>query len=478
MPTVVIMNDACFTPVILAGGCGTRLWPESRKNYPKQFLKLFSDKSLFQQTILRLKGLPYKSGLVIGNNAHRFIIAEQLREINASHFDIILEPFSKNSAPAIALAAFHVIKHQKQEKMVVLASDHLFDDEVAFRQSINRAISIDNQQLITFAAKPTRIETGYGYIQKGKQLSDNCYQLLKFHEKPNIKKAKRLIEKGYLWNSGQFVFKAKDYLDELNAYQPQIYHTCEKSIEKAMRDLDFIRIDEASFGVCPSDSIDYAVMEKTTNACVMPFDAGWKDVGSWLEIYHQSQKDNFGNSIKGEALLEDSHNNLIRSEKLVCALGVNDLAIIDTADALLITPLNQSQQVKTLVQSLEIHKPEKIKESKRVYRPWGFYEVINEKKSVKVKRLSINPGEKLSTQKHLHRSEHWLVVKGVAKVIKGDKAFLIQANASSFIAKGMIHSLENPGKDILEMIEVQTGVYLGEDDIVRFEDRYGRVDGV
>ncbi len=467
-----------ITPVIIAGGSGTRLWPLSRTQFPKQFLKLHSDThTLLQSTLLRLKNIAHNKPIVICNEAHRFLVAEQLRDIGIEA-TIILEPVGKNTAPAIALAALHLSKQQQEHAlMLVLAADHVITHQEKFETSIHQAIQLANDnKMVTFGIIPTHAETGYGYIQQGKAIGSG-YFIKQFVEKPNKETAQAYLEsRQFLWNSGMFLFKAELYLSELSTYANDVLQPCQIAMDDAIIDLDFIRLNKPAFDQCPSNSIDYAVMEKTQHAVVIPLAAGWSDVGSWSALWEIEPKDKDGNVVKGDVLLHQSQNNYCYSEdRLVSLLGVQDLVVIDTKDAVLVANKHQVQDIKHIVEHLKhAHRNEHFAH-REVYRPWGKYDSICHADRYQVKHITVQAGQKLSLQMHHHRAEHWIVVKGTARIQKGDESFLLTENQSVYIPLGEIHSLENPGKVPLELIEVQSGSYLGEDDIVRFEDVYGRV---
>ncbi len=467
-----------ITPVIIAGGSGTRLWPLSRTQFPKQFLKLHSDThTLLQSTLLRLKNIAHNKPIVICNEAHRFLVAEQLRDIGIEA-TIILEPVGKNTAPAIALAALHLSKQQQEHAlMLVLAADHVITHQEKFETSIHQAIQLANDnKMVTFGIIPTHAETGYGYIQQGEAIGSG-YFIKQFVEKPNKETAQAYLEsRQFLWNSGMFLFKAELYLSELSTYANDILQPCQLAMDDAIIDLDFIRLNKPAFDQCPSNSIDYAVMEKTQHAVVIPLSAGWSDVGSWSALWEIEPKDKDGNVAKGDVLLHQSQNNYCYSEdRLVSLLGVQDLVVIDTKDAVLVANKHQVQDIKHIVEHLKhAHRNEHFTH-REVYRPWGKYDSICHADRYQVKHITVQAGQKLSLQMHHHRAEHWIVVKGTARIQKGDESFLLTENQSVYIPLGEIHSLENPGKVPLELIEVQSGSYLGEDDIVRFEDVYGRV---
>jgi mannose-1-phosphate guanylyltransferase len=466
-------------PVIMAGGSGSRLWPMSRAQYPKQLLKLTSDKSMLQETAERILPLTTQAPLVICNEDHRFIVAEQLKEQNQLG-DIILEPVGRNTAPAIALAALHIAKKDPDALMLVLAADHVIQNQPAFISSVNTAISqAQHNTLVTFGIVPDQAETGYGYIKRGEACSTEpgeCYAVEKFVEKPDKEIAQAYLDSGdYYWNSGMFVFKASVYLTALEKHQPDILKACQQAMQFTTPDCDFIRADKAAFEKCPDDSIDYAVMEKTDLAQVVPMDAQWSDVGSWAALWDISEKDNNNNVLRGDVLMHNATNNYISAEqRLVTAVGVENLVIIETKDAVLVADKNNTQQVKNIVDQLKSQQRSEHKAHREVYRPWGKYDALDHGKRYQVKRITVKPGEKISTQMHHHRAEHWVVVSGIAKVTNGDKTFLVKENESTYIPIGTIHALENSGKIPLEMIEVQSGAYLGEDDIIRFEDKYGR----
>ena len=458
--------------VLMAGGSGTRLWPLSRAGHPKQFLKLIGDKSMLQSTMKRLECLDISSSVTICNEEHRFFVAEQLREIDKLG-SILLEPIGRNTAPAIALAAFSA---DDDPLLLVLAADHVIQDEAAFTNAINDAVPLaESGKLVTFCVVPNEAHTGYGYIKMGRQV-ESGFVVDKFIEKPSNEVAHEYLEsKGYLWNSGMFLFKASRYLEELKKFRPDIYHACSDSIVSMVTDLDFLRINEENFKACPSESIDYAVMEKTADAVVVPMDAGWCDIGSWSSLWDISDKDSNGNASQGDVLLHNSSDCYVRADKrLVSAVGLNDLVIVDTKDALLVAHKDSVQDAKIIAQKLKKESRSEWKLHREVHRPWGKYDSIDQGERYQVKRITVKPGAKLSVQMHHHRAEHWVVVSGSAKVTNGEKTFLLSENESTYIPIGVIHALENPGKVDLELIEVQSGSYLGEDDIVRFGDRYGR----
>ncbi|WP_151829430.1 mannose-1-phosphate guanylyltransferase/mannose-6-phosphate isomerase [Acinetobacter ursingii] len=470
---------AQISPIIMAGGNGTRLWPLSRTQYPKQFLKLSPDGyTLLQATLLRLKSLNCAEPILICNEEHRFLAAEQMREIGVSG-KIILEPEGKNTAPAIALAALYHSKciDNQNAIMLVLAADHVITNQSQLEQSIAQAIELAKlNKLVTFGIVPSHAETGYGYIEKG-QKELNGFVVERFVEKPDTVTAQQYLDcKRFLWNSGMFMFKADLYLKELRQYASDIYETCVTSMQRIRTDLDFIRIDKEAFKACRSESIDYAVMEQTKDAVVVPLDADWSDVGSWSALWNIQNKDAQNNVIQGDVITVNSQHNYIYSEnRLVSMLGVDNLVVIETKDAVLVAHKDKVQDIKKIVETLKQENRTEHFCHREVYRPWGKYDSIDQADRYQVKRITVKPGQKLSIQMHHHRSEHWIVVSGTAKIHKGKESFLLTENQSTYIPLGEIHALENPGKVALELIEVQSGSYLGEDDIVRFEDIYGRV---
>lgn len=467
-------------PVVMAGGSGTRLWPLSRSLYPKQFLSLIDDYTLLQSTLLRLDNLDCSKPLIISNNEHRFIVAEQLRQAGLSDFDIILEPVGRNTAPAIALAAIHALKNNDDPVMMVLAADHVIQNVDAFCNSVNLAFTQAVEgKMVTFGIVPSRAETGYGYIRQGEAVEQSVYKVDAFVEKPDQATAEEYLrDGGYLWNSGMFMFRASVYLKELEQFRPDILEACKLAMSGASVDLDFIRINEDAFISCPDDSVDYAVMERTHHSVVVPMDAQWCDVGSWSSLWDISNKDSNGNVTHGDVIYHNSSNNYVYAENsLVATIGADDLVIVQTKDALLIAKQDQVQDIKKVVDVLKRENRSEHVAHREEYRPWGRYDSVDQGVRYQVKRITVKPGERISTQMHYHRAEHWVVVAGTAKVTCGDKVFLIAENESTFIPVGVTHTLENPGKVPLEVIEIQSGAYLGSDDIVRFDDKYGRVKG-
>jgi len=459
--------------VIMAGGSGTRLWPLSRAGHPKQFLALNGGSTMLQSTMNRLKGLEITSSVTICNEEHRFFVAEQLREIDKLG-SIILEPIGRNTAPAIALAALTAVD---DPLLLVLAADHVIQDETAFTNAVNKAVPLAKSgKLVTFGIVPDEAHTGYGYIKMGRQDEDG-FVVDKFVEKPSSEVAREYIEsEGYLWNSGMFLFKASRYLEELEKFRPDIYEACRASIVDIKSDLDFLRVTKDKFYECPSESIDYAVMEKTADAVVVPMDAGWSDIGSWSSLWGISTKDKNGNVSHGDVILHETKNSFVRTDgRLVASIGVDNLVIVATKDAIMVAHKDSVQDAKIIAQQLKDQKRTEWKLNREVYRPWGKYDSIDHDDGYQVKKLTVNPGARLSVQMHHHRSEHWVVVSGRARVHYGEESQELAVNESTYHGKEVVHALENPGQIPLELIEVQVGTYLGEDDIIRFDDIYGRV---
>ncbi len=463
-------------PVILSGGSGTRLWPLSRKHKPKQFLNLFGDNTLFQDTFFRLRGLNnLQSPIVVCNHDHRFMVAEQLQALDVDDAGIILEPFGRNTAPAVAIAALQALKENEDPLLLVLAADHVISDVGAFHHAVNIAREqADQGALVTFGIVPTSPNTGYGYIQAAEK---NCVSKVNaFVEKPDLLTAQAYLDSGsHYWNSGMFLFKASVFLAELAVYAPQMLDACRLALSASQKDLDFNRLDGVTFQQCPDDSIDYAVMEKTTKAVVVPLNAGWSDVGSWSSLWECAEQDHDGNVVKGDVLIDDVQDSYIHSEhRLVSVLGLKNIVVVETADALMIASKDSAQNVKEVVNVLRKKKRSEAETHRLCYRPWGHYDCIDSGERFQVKRITVNIGASLSLQMHHHRAEHWTVVSGTAKVTCGDKVLLLSENESTYIPLGTVHRLENPGKVPLEIIEVQSGSYLGEDDIVRLDDNYRR----
>ena len=465
-------------PVILSGGSGTRLWPLSRKMYPKQFLSLIHDETMLQKTLLRLGDLPHAAPVVVCNDEHRFIVAEQARQIGIDDISIILEPFGRSTAPAIAVAAIHALKLEDDPVLLVLSADHEISDEAAFRDSVRQALPLaEDGNLVTFGIVPAYPATGYGYIEAGEK-QDGGFRVDKFVEKPDVKTAEQHIASGnYYWNSGMFMFRAQTYLDELEKFEPEMLAQCRQAADKMSEDIGFLRLEKEAFAACRADSIDYAVMEKTDRACVVPMDAGWSDIGSWSSLWDQGSKDESGNATRGDVITEDTENTYVHAEsRLVAAVGVKDLIIVETSDAVLVADKSKSQEVKQIVARLGESERGEENFHRVVYRPWGNFDSVDEGERFKVKRITVKPGARLSRQMHHHRAEHWVVVSGTARVFRDNDVFDLHENESVFIPQGATHYLENPGILPLEIIEVQSGSYLGEDDIVRFDDLYGRTE--
>jgi len=470
-------------PVILSGGAGTRLWPLSRELYPKQLLPLTSERTMLQETVCRLEDLPAVAApLIVCNDAHRFMVAEQLRQLEISPSAIILEPCGRNTAPAVAIAALQSQLAGDDPVLLVLPADHVIKNTKAFCQAVGAGIKYaEAGQLVTFGIVPEGPETGYGYIKAQKKLSAASLAacpVAKFVEKPDLATAEGYVASGdYYWNSGMFMFKASNFLAELELHRPDILQACRSAFSAISTDLDFHRLEETRFAACPSESIDYAVMEKTAHAVVLPLSVGWNDVGSWSALWDVKAKDRDGNVVVGDVLIEGAQNCFLHAgRRMIAAVGVNDLVVVETADAVLVAQKDRVQDVKGIVQQLKQQKRTEALLHRRVNRPWGAYEGVDVGDRFQVKRITVTPGARLSLQKHHHRAEHWVVVKGTARVTCGEKIFLLGENQSTYIPLGEVHRLENPGQIPLEIIEVQSGTYLGEDDIVRLEDAYGRND--
>ena len=465
-------------PIIMAGGSGSRLWPLSRQLNPKQFLPLAdADFSMLQATIQRLDGLGAALPRLICNEQHRFLAAEQLRLLGLEKAGILLEPVGRNTAPAIALAALQACSEAEDPILLVLAADHLIQDVEAFQTCIQTALPLaQDGKLVTFGIVPTHAETGYGYIEQGIDVGVGGFKVSRFVEKPDLVTAQKYLTNGsYFWNSGMFMFRASRYLEELETYRPDILAACRAALAGGSQDMHFTRVDEAAFAACPDDSVDYAVMEKTADAVMVPLDAGWSDIGSWTALWDVSDKDQQGNVFKGDVLNQQSHNTYVHADsRLVATVGLDDLVIVETKDAVLVAHKDHVQDVKKIVEQLKNGSRTEHINHREVYRPWGVYDSVDNGHRYQVKRITVKPGAKLSVQMHHHRAEHWIVVSGTARVTNGEKTYLVCENESTYIPIGQIHALENPGVIPLELIEVQSGSYLGEDDIVRFEDKYGR----
>ena len=465
-------------PVILAGGTGSRLWPVSRELHPKQLLGLVNDKTMLQNTVLRLSGgKDMAPPMVVCNENHRFMVAEQLRQIQKPPQDIILEPLGRNTAPAIAVAALQAQSQGEDPTLLVLPADHSIANVDALLSAVEAGEDLAQQgHLITFGIVPQAPETGYGYIKKGRALQGEAATIDQFVEKPDQATAQTYVDSGeYCWNSGMFMFKCTDFLEELKSFSPDILTACTQAWEEGEKDLDFFRLGKEAFSNSPEDSIDYAVMEKTQKGVVIPLDAGWNDVGSWEALWQMGDKDEANNLIRGDALLHQVKGSLILAEnRMVAGIGLENMIVVETKDAVLVAPRERSQDVKKIVEKLKKENRCETQTHKVVYRPWGSYEGIDSGDRFQVKRITVNPGSELSLQKHFHRAEHWVVVRGTAVVTRGEDKILLREDESTYISLGTVHRLENPGKIPLELIEVQSGSYLGEDDIVRFEDNYGR----
>jgi len=465
-----------IVPIILSGGSGTRLWPLSRKLQPKQFMPLINDTTLFQDTILRLPP-EAKNPIIICNEDHRFLAAEQLRQINKTSNGIILEPIGRNTAPAIAIAALKLYKNSEDPILLVLPADHQIKDIISFHESIKIAkkLALKNK-LVAFGIRPDKAEAGYGYIETEKNNNSEFQEIKSFKEKPTQEVAYKYFKSGrYLWNSGMFMFKASVFLNELKKFEPKIFNYCKKSLQKKHKDLDFIRLVKDEFIKCPDKSIDYAIMEHTEESTVVLLDAQWSDVGSWDSLMSTKLKDKDGNVTEGDVILEKVKNTFTHSSnRLISLAGIENLIIIDTIDALLITNKNNSQDIKNIVEKLNNQNRSEAINHRKVIRPWGYFDSIKAGNGFQVKKLCVNPNAKISLQKHKYRSEHWVVICGVAKITCGEKKFILTKNQSTYIPKGEIHRLENYGDELLEIIEIQTGEYLGEDDIIRLEDDFHR----
>jgi|SRR5690348_29893 len=468
-----------FTPVILSGGSGTRLWPLSRKNLPKQFLALSGSSTLFQQTIERTRALAgVGAPIVVCSEDHRFLVAEQLRALGIEGSSILLEPVPRNTAPAIALAAWQAQADNADAILLVLPADHLIGDTASFAEAVGKALPLAEEGwLVTFGISPAAPETGFGYIKQAETIGHGAFRVERFVEKPDAATAEKYVRSGdYAWNSGMFLFKASRYLEELRQYAPSIHSASEAAFRTAKADLDFVRIDKDAFGTSPETSIDYAVMENTSRAAVLPVSCEWSDIGSWDALWATSIHDGDGNRLEGDVIAIDSHNCFVRGtdRRLVAALGLEDVVIVDTPDAILVASRSHVQNVKRLVDRIKSDGRQEHLFHRKVYRPWGSYDSIDVGDRFQVKRISVKPGAALSLQKHHHRAEHWVIVSGTAEVTRNEEVFLLGENESTFLPLGAVHRLRNPGNVPLELIEVQSGSYLGEDDIVRLEDVYGR----
>lgn len=478
-------------PVILCGGSGTRLWPFSREQYPKQLLKLFDETTMLQSTVLRLKDIKLVSDnvlaspILVANEDYRFLVAQQMREIDQKDSALIIEPHARNTAPAVTLAALEAIKERDDSVIIVMPSDHVIQDTEVFQQAVIKAVMLAKEgNLVTFGIVPTSPETGYGYIQTGNHITgEDAFVVARFVEKPDLIKAEEYLASGnYLWNSGIYVMKASVWLDKINQFHPDIYSAAKQAFENRVEDLDFVRPEANAFFSSPSNSIDYAVMEKLADGsknnseiAVIPLDAGWSDVGAWNSLWEILEKDSKGNVMLGDTVSVDTYNSFVCSQsRMVACLGLNDVVIAETPDAVLVADKNKVQDIREIVALLKKSHRQEIDTHRKVYRPWGWYDSIDYGLRFKVKRIVVNPGAAISLQMHYHRAEHWVVVSGTAKITREDEIYIVSENESTFIPLGIKHRLENPGQIPLEIVEVQSGGYLGEDDIVRFEDLYGR----
>ena len=468
---------ATITPVLLCGGVGSRLWPVSRQGRPKQYLNLIGETSMLQQTLTRIEALAQTSPIIVCNEEHRFLVAEQVRQLGLTSPTIILEPEGKNTAPAIALAAIAASASDSEVNLLVLPADHYVGKPTALIDAIEKAASAASQgKLVTFGLVPSHPETGYGYIRRGEALAIDVSVLERFVEKPDQPTAEGYIASGdYVWNSGMFMFTAGQFLVSLAKFQPKMAQVCQRAMEQAERDMDFIRPDAEVFITCPSDSIDYAVMEHTPDGAVVSLDCDWSDIGAWSALWQTGDQDSAGNVTHGDVVLNKTQNSYIRSQsRLVTTTGVSDIVVVETADAVMVADRHSVQDVKDIVNALKASDRSEVNVHQRVFRPWGSYESLTSGDGFQVKRLIVNPGQQLSLQLHHHRAEHWVVVRGTAKVVNGDSELILSADQSTYIPLGVKHRLSNPGPEVLELIEVQSGSYLGEDDIIRFDDVYGR----
>jgi mannose-1-phosphate guanylyltransferase/mannose-6-phosphate isomerase len=471
-----------IVPVILSGGSGTRLWPLSREAYPKQFLPLVDQRTMLQNTVLRIVGLAdTHAPLVVCNEEHRFMVAEQLRAVGIQPAAVILEPAGRNTAPAVAVAALHAQRESVDPILLALPADHVIADIEGFRAAVRQvAPHAEAGRLITFGIVPTAPETGYGYIKAGAPVDDSGVRVVeRFVEKPDLATAQQYLQSGaYSWNSGMFMFRASAFLAELERFAPAMLAACQTALASGRADADFLWLDRKAFAACPKDSIDYAVMEKTDQAVVLPLTVGWNDVGSWSALWDVGERDPDGNITRGDVIAVDTHDTYVdAAARLVATVGVDDLVVVETADAVLVATKDRVQEVKAVVDRLKAGQRPEGRNHRKVYRPWGYYDSIDLDRRFQVKRIMIRPGACISSQMHHHRAEHWVVVSGTARVRRGDEEFLLTENQSAYIPVGVPHRLTNPGKIPLEIIEVQSGSYLGEDDIVRFEDVYGRGNG-
>jgi len=464
--------------VLLCGGSGTRLWPLSRDHYPKQFLALNGEESLLQQTATRARHVGSDVPVIaVTNEEHRFLVAQQLREVGTDPSALILEPAARNTAPAVAIAAMQALQNDPEAVILVMPSDHAMGDNAAFREAVEAGLTAARDgYLVTFGVRPTRAESGYGYIKYDGD-AGSPHPVEAFVEKPDVATAQEYLRAGtYLWNSGIFLMGARGYLDELARFRPAIYEAAEAAFTRGQRDLDFLRVDREAFAGSPAESIDYAVMEHTERGVVVPLACGWSDLGSWVQIGELADADHDGNVVVGDVIAEETSNSYVHAtDRLVATLGVSDHVVVETGDAVLVADRDRVQDVKRIVKRLESAGRSEASLHQKVYRPWGSYQGIADAERFQVKRIVVNPGQQLSVQMHHHRAEHWVVVSGTARVHRDEQSFLLSENESTYIPLGTIHCLENPGLLPLELIEVQSGAYLGEDDIVRYNDVYGRV---
>ncbi|CAL8473186.1 mannose-1-phosphate guanylyltransferase [Caballeronia sp. S22] len=471
-----------ITPVVLCGGSGTRMWPLSRSGYPKQFLNLYGESSLLQQTVKRLDGLEQVAApIVIANDEQRFLVAEQLRQLAFDGARVVLEPVGRNTGPAISAAALIALRQDPDATLLVLPADHVILHKERFREAIQRGLTqAAAGELVTFGIRPTGPRTSYGYIRRGEALidADSAYRVAAFVEKPNLERAEQFVANGdHYWNSGMFLFRADAYLSELEKFAPDVLAHVKEAVGKSRQDLDFLRLDPESFSAARSDSIDYMVMEHTQHSVVVEAaDLGWSDIGTWSALAEISERDAQGNTFSGDVVALNTRDTFVRSEhRMVSVVGVDNLIVVETADAIMIAAKDAADDVKKVVEQLKAQGRSEGQTHRKVYRPWGSYEGVDRGDRFQVKRIVVNPGASLSLQLHYHRAEHWIVVSGTARVVNGEDIILLSENQSTYIPLGTPHRLENPGKVPLEMIEVQSGSYLGEDDIVRLQDNYGRV---
>lgn len=469
-----------IVPVVLSGGSGTRLWPMSRESYPKQLLALTADRSLLQETLARVGNRSvFGAPIIVCNSEHRFIVAEQIKQLDMTPHNIVLEPVGRNTAPAIAAAALMLAEEDPATLMLVLPSDHTIADSAAFLSAVSTAATAASDgALVTFGIRPDAPETGYGYIHRGSALAGHagCFEVAEFVEKPDAATAAAYLSAGnYDWNSGMFLLSAEGYLAELERLEPEMLDACRDAIKGSEKDLDFLRLGEEAFARCPSRSIDYAIMEHTVRAAVVPAEMGWNDIGSWTALWDIGNKDGGGNVLTGDVAVIDTENSYLRSEtRLLAAIGVRDMIVVATDDVVLVLPKDRAQDVRMMVESLKSRGRHETGMHPRVYRPWGYYQTVHEGERFQVKRITVNTGASLSLQLHRHRAEHWVVANGAARVTRDDDIFMLNENESTYIPPNTRHRLENPGKVPLNIIEIQSGSYLGEDDIVRYEDDYGR----